>query len=341
MRLAVVVAREHAERARRWLLHEGLIDRGRRIVQKGGEVEIPVLEAPASLPVPFTLVEQRSPRFVSPPISFEQLRRELHELIGEKAELLRGGWELIGDVLIISLPQELYPHRREIGEFLLRFHPRARSVVARRSIREELRYPEAEVIAGEGDTTTLHREHGCVFKLDPCRVMFSAGNVEERRRMARLSCKGEVVLDMFAGVGQLSIPLAKHAHPEEVLAIEKRPETYEFLRENIRLNRLEHVMQAKLGDSLHLAPRDYANRILMGYFFSPERFLPKALEALKGGEGVLHYHTLLTKEALDREGEALVGRISELGYKAKIAHRRLVKSYAPKRWHAVYDVVVG
>ncbi|NOZ58529.1 MAG: class I SAM-dependent methyltransferase family protein [Euryarchaeota archaeon] len=341
MRLAVVVAREHAERARRHLLRSGLIDRERRIVSRGREVEIPVLEAPSSLPVPFTLVEQEAPRFASPPLSFERLKRELRGVIGERAEMLRGGWELIGDVLIISLPEELYPQRREIGEFLLRFHPRARSVVARRSIREELRYPEAEVIAGDRDTTTLHREHGCVFRLDPCRVMFSAGNMEERRRMAQLPARDEVVLDMFAGVGQLSIPLAKHASPRKVLAIEKRPETYGFLKENISLNRLEHVMEARLGDSREVAPRDFANRVLMGYFFSPQRFLPKALEALKGGEGVIHYHTLVAKEALDKEGGALVERIAELGYKARIAHRRIIKSYAPKRWHAVYDVVVG
>jgi tRNA wybutosine-synthesizing protein 2 len=340
MNLAVVVERRHAERVRRHLLREGLLDKRRRILAKGDRVELPVVEAPPSLPVPFTLVEQTSPQFASPPMSFAQLKRELRRRIGSKAELLRGGWELIGDVLIINIPAELYPLRHEIGEFLLSFHPRARSVVARRGISEELRYPEAEVIAGDANTTTLHREHGCVFKLDPCRVMFSAGNMEERKRMAQLPAKGEVVLDMFAGVGQLSIPLAKHASPRKVLAIEKRPETYEFLRENIALNRLEGIMEARLGDCLEIAPENFANRVLMGYFFSPERYLPKALAALKGGEGVIHYHTLVAKEALDEEGEALVKRIAELGYKAKIAHRRIIKSYAPKRWHAVYDVVV-
>jgi|Deesub1362A_J573_1020465.scaffolds.fasta_scaffold01923_6 tRNA wybutosine-synthesizing protein 2 len=341
MTLAVVVERIHAERARRHLLRLGLLDKGRRIIVKGNVVEIPVVEAPASMPVPFTLAEQASPQYASPPLSFDQLKRELCRRIGEKAQLLRGGWELIGDVLIINLPEELYPLRHEIGEFLLSFHPRARSVVARRGISEELRYPEAEVIAGESNTTTLHKEHGCVFKLDPCRVMFSAGNMEERKRMAQLPARDEVVLDMFAGVGQLSIPLAKHTSPRKVLAIEKRPETYEFLKENIKLNRLDSIMQAKLGDCLEVAPTDFANRVLMGYFFSPQRFLPKALEALKGGEGVIHYHTLVAKEALDKEGEALVERIAELGYKAKIAQRRIIKSYAPKRWHAVYDVVVG
>ncbi|WP_456475045.1 class I SAM-dependent methyltransferase [Candidatus Pyrohabitans sp.] len=340
MNLAVSVERRRAELARRCLLRLGLLDRRRRIIAKGDEVEIPVVEAPPSLPVPFKLVEQASPELAAPPLSFEQMKRELRKRIGEKAELLRGGWELIGDVLIINLPSELYPLRREIGEFLLSFHPRARSVVARRGIGDELRHPEAEVIAGDSNTTTLHREHGCIFRLDPCRVMFSAGNMEERKRMAQLPARGEVVLDMFAGIGQLSIPLAKHASPRKVLAIEKRPETYEFLRENISLNRLEGIMEARLGDCLEVAPENFANRVLMGYFFSPQRFLPKALKALKGGEGVLHYHTLVPKEALDREGEALVERIAELGYRARIAQRRIVKSYAPKRWHVVYDVVV-
>ena len=41
--------------------------------------------------------------------------------------------------------------------------------------------------------------------------MFSSGNVSEKARIARLDAGGEVVLDLFAGVGYWTLPLLVHA----------------------------------------------------------------------------------------------------------------------------------
>ncbi|NOZ82490.1 MAG: class I SAM-dependent methyltransferase family protein, partial [Euryarchaeota archaeon] len=191
-------------------------------------------------------------------VSFEELKRLARERLGRDAELLRGGWELIGDVLVLSLPKELYHRRYEIGELALELHPRARSVVVRQRIVHELRYPVAEVVAGDENTLTLHRENRCVFRVDPCRVMFSSGNQGERLRMAQLELRGERVVDMFAGIGQFTIPMAKHASPEKIVAIEKRRETFELLCENVRLNRVEHIVEPVLGDCREVAPSKFA-----------------------------------------------------------------------------------
>jgi tRNA G37 N-methylase Trm5 len=43
------------------------------------------------------------------------------------------------------------------------------------------------------------------------KVMFSSGNVSEKARIARLDAGGEVVLDLFAGVGYWTLPLLVHA----------------------------------------------------------------------------------------------------------------------------------
>jgi tRNA G37 N-methylase Trm5 len=56
-----------------------------------------------------------------------------------------------------------------------------------------------------------HRENGIVYCLDALRCMFSSGNVTEKARMARLRCRGEAVLDMFAGIGYYTLPLLVHA----------------------------------------------------------------------------------------------------------------------------------
>ncbi len=272
-------------------------------------------------------------------VSFAELRRLVAERLGEKAELLRGGWELIGDVLVLQLPEELFAYRYEIGRIALDFHPRARSVVVRRGIAHELRYPLAEVVAGDRNTLTLHKENRCLFRIDPCRVMFSSGNQGERLRMAQLDLSGERVVDMFAGIGQFTIPMAKHASPAKVVAVEKRRETFDFLCENVRLNRVEHIVEPVLGDCRVATPENFADRVVMGYFFSPERFLSTALRALRDG-GVVHYHAIAAGEGIDAEGQKVVELAAELGYSARVRNRRIVKSYAPKRWHVVYDIEV-
>jgi len=336
---AVEVRREDAEKARLELLGTGLCDKDRLIRAKDDHVEIPVLTAPETLGVRYKLVEQQHPSFKPPPLNFREMKRYLRGYIGAEAELLKGGWELIGDVMIISLPQKLYPHRETIGEALLDFHPRAGSVVVRGSITDPLRKPQAEVVAGGEETRTIHRENGVKFALDPREVMFSGGNVSERERMAHISSGEEKVLDMFAGVGQFSLPMALHSSPRKVVAVEKRRQTWAFLKENVRLNNLDNV-EAILGDNREVSPGNFAHRVIMGYFFSPQEYLPMAVEALRG-KGTIHYHALVEKPELDSLGGSLVGLVEGLGREARVAYRRIVKSYAPLRWHAVYDLEVG
>ncbi len=337
--LAVVVRRQLAEKARREILKRKLFDKRRRIVAKGDAVEIPVVSPPSGLNFEYEVVHQENPVFEKPGLSFKELKEHLCSVIGEKAGLIKGGWELIGDVLIISLPEELLPFKRKIGEAILEFHPRARSVVLRQRIEGELRHPRAEVIAGDRNTTTIHRENGVLFKIDPLRVMFSAGNFAERQRMAKISAKDENVLDMFAGIGQLCLPLAKHSSPEEVIAVEKREETFNFLKENIKLNQLDNVKPV-LGDNRSVSPEDFADRIIMGYFFSPEKYIDTALRALRGGRGIIHYHTLVKRRELNLQQQKIKKMFREKGFDAEIAYSRTVKSYAPSIYHRVYDIIL-
>ena len=56
-----------------------------------------------------------------------------------------------------------------------------------------------------------HRENGILYCLDVTRCMFSSGNVTEKARMGRLACCGEIVVDLFAGIGYYTLPLLVHA----------------------------------------------------------------------------------------------------------------------------------
>jgi len=271
-------------------------------------------------------------------LSIGALRQALKGKVDDEKLGFISGWELLGNTIILKLPEELDAEKGTIGEAILELQPRAKTVLNRRAIKGIFREPEVEVIAGNG-TETVHKEHGCVFKLDPTKVMFSLGNLEERRRMCKMAGEGEVVVDMFAGIGQLSIPLARHSKPENVYMIEKNPTAYNYLEENIRLNRLENASPI-LGDCREVAPSNAADRVIMGYFLETERYLEAGLRTLRGEGGRMHYHILCTEAELPAKEQYIEDASSARGLTVEVK-KRVVKSYAPLVYHYVFDLTLS
>jgi len=263
-----------------------------------------------------------------------------NSLTQEELELLPAGFDCIGHVAILTLPRELLPKSGEIAQALLRVKG-VRTVALRTgTIAGRERKPQVDVIAGAPMTETLHKENGCTFKLDVAKVMFSTGNVFERGRVAGLVRPGEVVVDMFAGVGQFSIPIAKHAKPSKVYAIELNEIAHRYLCENVRLNYIGDVVEPRLGDCAKAALLGVADRVLMGMLHVTHEYLPLAMRILKPTGGVVHYHESVPSKL---RFERPVKRISEAadGREFKIIGKRVVKRYAPGVDHVVIDAEVG
>ncbi|MEM2192063.1 MAG: class I SAM-dependent methyltransferase family protein, partial [Candidatus Hadarchaeales archaeon] len=202
------------------------------------------------------------------------------------------------------------------------------------------RAPEIKVIAGNPSTETIHRENGCLFKLDVARMIFSKGNIFERARIPRLVREGEVVVDMFAGVGQFSIPIAKHARPAKIYAVEKNRETFGYLLENIRMNKVGHLIHPIFGDCKEVAPRGVADRVIMGIIHVTHTYLPTAIDVLKPSGGIIHYHeTVPYRMLFDRPVKRILNATE--GREVKIIERRVVKKYSPNIAHVVIDAWIG
>ncbi|MCQ8903814.1 MAG: class I SAM-dependent methyltransferase family protein [Methanothrix sp.] len=329
-RLAVVVGSSEAAGVIGMLREKGLLDKRRKIVRRGEMVEIPVLKEITGMQI----VEQQSPEHY---IKMPELADLLDGSIPEPLKkLLPRGWFILGDTIILRINPALSEHRRVIGAALLRLYPRCRCVLEDKGVRGQFREPCREVIAGTPGET-IHRENGVIFKLDPMRIMFSQGNVKERMRMASLG-KDEIVVDMFAGIGYFSLPMAVHSRPSRITAIEINPIAHKYLVENIRLNRVEDIVEPVLGDCAVLTPEGEADRVIMGMVGITERYLRRGIEALRPG-GILHYHQNVPAwqypDALIRppvHAAALLGRSAEpLG-----CHK--IKKYAPGIIHGVTDI---
>ena len=114
--------------------------------------------------------------------------------------------------------------------------PEVERIVKLGSINGPKREPDVEILVGD-NTETIHRENHCFFKLDVAKMMWSKGNTTERKRIGTIVKDGEIVVDMFAGIGYFSIPIAVHSKPEKIYSIEINPVSYSYLKENIALNK--------------------------------------------------------------------------------------------------------
>ena len=280
-------------------------------------------------------------------MGFRDLLKE--ELKGKIEDLdkLPSGFQKIGDIIILNLDESLLEYKKVIGEAVLGIFG-VRSVCNKfGEITGKFREPQIEVIAGDENTVTTHVEHGCKYRFDVRKVMFAKGNISERVRIAKQVKDGEIIVDMFAGLGYFTIPIGKLSKAEKIYSIELNPISFDFFKENLKINHI-HNVEAINGDNREIIDRLVekgirADRVLMGYLPPPKEFLPWAFKIIMK-EGILHYEDFVVvgkeKEDIDRvlDDVRVVGK--EFGFDVKLLLAKKVKSYGPKIDHYVFDFQV-
>ena len=314
------------------------LDTSRKIkkvhAEEGSFLEIPVTEGALNKAGDLLVHKQEDPEFAEKNIS---LKKHLKDSFSE-AELshLPSGWHILGDIIIVSIPELLENKKIKIAEALLSMYPRCKSVVRDFGIEGQFRQPKRELLLGNS-TETVHKEHGCFFKQDVTRVMYSKGNLEERKRMSRLGNE-ELIVDMFAGIGYFSIPMAVRSRPKNIISIEINPESFAYLKENIRLNHVEDIISPILGDCAKLTPEGLADRVIMGYVGTTHHYLEPAILALKKSGGILHYHETVPEKLAKTRPQDRIRKTAELlGKKVEILETRRIKKYSPGVLHIVVD----
>ncbi len=270
---------------------------------------------------------------------YELLQRAMSRALTEsEQQWIPRTWQLLGDLVLVHVQPPVEHLKYDIAQGLLRLYPRCKSVLWDKGVSGPLRQPNVEVIAGT-ETVTVHKENSCKFALDASRVMFSAGNFAERLRMSTVGA-GEDVLDMFSGIGQLSIPIAVHSHARSITAIELNPEAYGFLKQNVSLNNVANVMRPIAGDFTRIKLSKRFDRVIMGHF-NAYRYLKQGTELLRPG-GILHFHMVVPiEEVRDRPCGLIENATRQIARSAEVLDVHEVKSYAPGIAHVVADVKVS
>ncbi|MCI4373711.1 MAG: methyltransferase [Thermoplasmata archaeon] len=281
----------------------------------------------------------RGPR--QPPV--ERIRDELSAAAGpEVAARLPAGYQRLGHVLVVRWPETLRPEFPRLAEAFQRTLG-VRTILRHVGpIEGELRTPRVEVLL-EGPTETEVVEDGIRWRFDAARIMFAAGNRNERVRAGRSVQPGENVVDLFAGIGYFALPAAKPGRAAHVLAVERNPLSVRYLEENVRRNRMGERVEVVLGDNRTVAlPPGAADRVFLGYLPTAVPWVGRAVPLLRGSGGWLHVHTVTDAGGAGAAAEAVVvGAVEHAGGTVRTpARAHAVKAFGPGRTHVVVDVLV-
>ena len=251
--------------------------------------------------------------------------------------------DFVGDITIIEIPPELDAYENIIGEAVLKAHKNVRTVLAKAgAVSGTYRLRELSVIAGEPKTKTVHKEYGCQYYVDLAKAYFSPRLSYEHNRVASLVKESETVVDLFAGVGPFSILIAKTHETLKVYAIDVNPQAVEFLKKNIRLNRVESKVHPILGDAKQIVEQrlsGVADRVVMNLPEKAVKFVDAACEAIKPTGGIVHFYSFVkASDSLENVTRRFINAVKESGREVeKILFSRFVRATAPYEWQAVLD----
>lgn len=270
------------------------------------------------------------------------IREILRDRIPEKyIPLVRRSYDIVGDIAIVEIPEEIKGYEKEIAEAIMRIHKNVRVVLKKAGIHEGIeRVRKVEVIAGDRRTFTIHKENGIRLKVDLSKVFYTPRLSQERLRIAKEVKEGEVVADLFAGVGPYSILIAKISKPRVVYAIDINPHAYKLLVENIKLNKVEGVVIPFLGDCREVVKKERleeADRIIMNLPKYSGDFLDVAFEISKD-RSVVHFYCFLREEELFEGGIDIIRRRSEeIGFGFRIIKCRRCGEIGPRMYRVCID----
>lgn len=327
--LCLVVPKRNAENVRRRLLVEGLLRTDLRIEKEKGFLLIPVSK---SIDLGCK-IEEREFRPRPRPVGNY---RKLLDLPQALEELLPSSMDIIGDIVIIRLPEELEDFVEGIGNAIAKAN-RAKTVAVDRGVEGSVRLRNLELVVGD-ETCTVHKEYGLSLEVDVAKVYFSPRLSAERWRVSNLVKDGETVVDMFCGVGPFSVMIAKYRNPKRIYAMDINPGAIEYLKRNVLRNRVDKVKPI-LGDAKDTIKKiGKADRIIMNLPLDSFRFFDAALSAAKD-RGTIHYYEVLTRDEAKERSDQLKEKASGEGKELDV-NMREGKSYSSTKAHFAFDLKI-
>ena len=225
----------------------------------------------------------------------------------EIQEIAPRAFDIFGDIAIIKLSEELMDFSEIISQALLESHKNISKVALDLGVKGDYRIRRLEMLAGDSDFVSNHKENGFEFTLDISKVYFSPRLAMERKRIYDIAKSKEKVLDAFAGASPFSVSLASKGC--KVTAVDSNPNAEKWSHNNFKLNNVSHLNYnffcSKIEDILPDLP--FYDRIIMNHPTNSLTYLQDLSQKLNSG-GLIHLYKIVeddeyfnVKEYLDSE----------------------------------------
>lgn len=335
--LGLKISKNNANDARKILLKRSLINLDAKIKREDGFVIIPLIKEPEKdllMEIGQNKVEIIDTTFEMQKRGPKSLKDYLKGKIEDsKIEEIKGSFDIIGDIVILEIPEDLDEYKQLIGEAALKFTKRKAVYRKKSEIKGIIRTRELEHIAGEDVSETVHQEFGCKLILDVKKVYFSPRLATERKRVADSVKDNEIIVDMFAGVAPFPVLIARN-HDVEIYSIDINPDAYYYAKKNISLNKVKDKVIPILGDVREVLENKEikADRIIMNLPGTAYEFLDSAMSSIKDN-GIIHYYEF------SGDFQKPIQRLEKAAYprKVEVLNKRKVRSRSPGIWHMGID----
>ncbi len=329
MKRCIRVDKKKGEQVRKALMEKGSLDTSVRIVSDGSYIYIPLISNADLKDLPLEDAEVTEHEF--------KVHEKPATLEGILGRIPR--YEVIGSIALLESDEG---DLERTADALLKVHPHLRTVLSALSpVEGEFRTRRFTFVKGENTTQTVHKEYGCKYAIDMEKAYFTPRLATERSRILEQIKDGDVIVDMFAGVGPFSILIAKNRPSCRVVAIDKNPEAVKFLRHNIEINAVNNV-EAVEGDAKEEAQGyiGVADHIIMNLPHTAQEFLDAAMVIAKPGT-VIHYYDITHEDDLYATSLGYIeAAASKAGFAIATVSTRIVRSYSPHQYNVCIEAKI-
>lgn len=297
---------------------------------------------------------------LDPNHKFRSLEEALEgELPEDIIDLIPKSYDVIGKIAIIEFDRfnslsvdKTSLYKKKVAKAIVKVNKKVETVYEKKSeVKGKYRLKELRPIFGVDNPETFHKENHCIFKLDVKNTYFTPRLVFERKRLSLLKfAQNELIVDMFAGVGPISIQIAKN-NDVKIYSFDINPTAHKYLIENIKLNKLKGKILAYSMDVVDLKNssnevginlKNRVDRIIMNLPEQSINYVDIACFLMKKTGGILDLYQFCEKpNPIEKGIENLRTKLNRMGwYIEEIINSKIVKPFSPKSDLIVADVKI-
>ncbi|XP_059550243.1 tRNA (guanine(37)-N1)-methyltransferase isoform X2 [Myotis daubentonii] len=176
-------------------------------------------------------------------LTYENFKsEEILRAVLPEGQDVTSGFSRVGHIAHLNLRDHQLPFKHLIGQVMIDKNPGITSAVNKiNHIDNTYRNFQMEVLYGEENMMTKVRENNYTYEFDFSKVYWNPRLSTEHSRITELLKPGDVLFDVFAGVGPFAIPAAKKNCT--VFANDLNPESYKWLLHNCKLNKVDNKVK--------------------------------------------------------------------------------------------------